>query len=105
MTRYSYRPLRCERTEATVVAIFSPLLNVGVITEISGGFMTETEYCHAPLSDQPSITTTSQVREGVCQDGFDSLRSDVIQICQTPDVRPARDKKLRRHSLASIKAT
>jgi hypothetical protein len=31
---------RCERTEARVAAIFAPLLKVGVMTDISGGFMT-----------------------------------------------------------------
>src|SRR5258705_1919843 len=36
----SYRSFRCERTEATVAAIFAPLLKVGVMTDISGGFMT-----------------------------------------------------------------
>ena len=40
MTKNSYRPFRCERTEATVAAIFAPLLKVGVMTDISGGFMT-----------------------------------------------------------------
>src|SRR5438132_5971944 len=44
MTRNSYSPFRCERTEATVAAIFAPLLKVGVITDISGGFMTNAEH-------------------------------------------------------------
>src|SRR6266487_5874443 len=40
MTRNSYNPSSCERTEAIVAAIFVPLLKVGVMTDISGGFMT-----------------------------------------------------------------
>src|SRR6266446_1891243 len=40
MTRNSYSPFSCERTEATVAAIFAPQLKVGVITDISGWFMT-----------------------------------------------------------------
>ena len=37
------QPFPCERTEATVPAIFAPLLKVGVMTDISGGFMTNVQ--------------------------------------------------------------
>jgi hypothetical protein len=40
ITRNPYSPFHCETTEATVAAIFAPLLKVGVMTDISGGSMT-----------------------------------------------------------------
>ena len=40
MIRNSYTSFFCERTEATAAAIFAPLLKVGVMTDISGEFIT-----------------------------------------------------------------
>ena len=38
-----HSPFRCERTEAIVAAIFAPPLKVGVMTDISGGFITNVQ--------------------------------------------------------------
>src|SRR6266480_7320011 len=58
MTRNSYSSFPCERTEATVAAIFAPLLKVGVMTDISGGFMTNVQSCSDSTREKPVLGTS-----------------------------------------------
>jgi hypothetical protein len=61
----SYRPLRCERTEATVAAIFAPLLKVGVMTDISRGFMTNVQSLFRYYSRNTCFRDLSRFRKRV----------------------------------------
>src|SRR5438552_6203660 len=76
MMRNSYSSFFCERTEATVAAIFAPLLNVGVMSDISGGFITNQGrggWRRDTLHDLPPETKPI-VRRLTVSGGFERIR-------------------------------
>src|SRR5438034_11169830 len=96
MTRNSYRPFRCERTEATVAAIFAPLLKVGVMTDISGGFMININLCSDSTREEPALGPSADLEDAPNYPfGFASPR--VAHIDEQVSDRPA-DRLLDRHT-------